>query len=88
MTGIGFPTESTWFIQGDNSEPINNATSTKQNATAASGIVVLASDGNHYWWNRLGGDGEPDPDPTPDPDPEPTPDPGSDTRAGSGAGGG
>jgi hypothetical protein len=70
MTGIGFPTESTWFIQGDNSEPINNATSTKQNATAASGIVVLASDGNHYWWNRLGGGGS-----TPPPDSEPTPTP-------------
>jgi hypothetical protein len=77
MTGIGFPTESTWFIQGDNSEPINDATSTKQNATAASGIVVLASDGNHYWWNRLGGGGatSPDPEPSPEPTSEPSPPP-------------
>jgi hypothetical protein len=78
MTGIGFPTGSTWFIQGSSSEPINNATSTKQNATAASGIVVVASDGNHYWWNRLGGGGSsppPDPEPTPTPTSEPTPPP-------------
>jgi hypothetical protein len=77
MTGIGFPTESTWFIQGDNSEPINDATSTRQNATAASGIVVLASDGNHYWWNRLGGGGatSPDPEPSPEPTSEPSPPP-------------
>jgi hypothetical protein len=61
MTGIGFPAESQWLIKGDAGEPINDATSTKQNATAASGIVVLASDGSHYWWNKLGGTTDPDP---------------------------
>ena len=35
---------------------INDATSTKQNLDATSGIVVLASDGSSYWWNALGGD--------------------------------
>jgi PKD repeat protein len=59
MDGIGFPSQATWFIQGSSSEPINDATSMKANATAGTGIVVLASDGTHYWWNRIGGEVKP-----------------------------
>jgi hypothetical protein len=33
---------------------INNATSTKQNLSSTTGIVVMASDGSNYWWNALG----------------------------------
>ncbi|MGH2768933.1 MAG: hypothetical protein ACRDJF_00130 [Actinomycetota bacterium] len=63
LDAIGFPSAATVFIQGSSAEPINNVTSTKQNLTAASGIVVLASDGSHYWWNRW--NGAPIPTPTP-----------------------
>ncbi|MGH2699558.1 MAG: hypothetical protein ACRDJL_10245 [Actinomycetota bacterium] len=59
LDDISFPTHSTPFIRGGNGEAINNATSMKANATAASGIVVMASGGSHYWWNRLGGSGPP-----------------------------
>jgi hypothetical protein len=52
--GIAFGS-ATAFIQGANNETINDATSMKANADAASGIVVLASDGTRYWWNKLGG---------------------------------
>ena len=61
---INFPGSATVFIQGPSSEVINNATSTKQNGDAGSGIVVLASDGTNYWWNRLGG-GTPPPNTPP-----------------------
>jgi hypothetical protein len=54
--GIAFGTVTT-FIQGSNNEVINDATSMKDNADAASGVVVMASDGNQYWWNELGGGG-------------------------------
>jgi len=52
--GIGFGSAVT-FIQGPNSEVINDATSMKGNADASTGIVVVASDGNNYWWNQIGG---------------------------------
>ncbi|MGH2784277.1 MAG: Ig-like domain-containing protein [Actinomycetota bacterium] len=54
IDSISFTTATT-FIQGPNNETINDATSSKQNTDAASGIVVLASNGTSYWWNRLGG---------------------------------
>ncbi|MEX2554386.1 MAG: cadherin-like domain-containing protein [Actinomycetota bacterium] len=55
VDAIGFPSTATPFIQGPNGETINDATSTKQNTDATSGLVVLASDGDSYWWNRIGG---------------------------------
>jgi hypothetical protein len=55
LNAIGFPNTATTFIQGANGEQINDATSMKNNATPASGIVVLASDPSIYWWNRVGG---------------------------------
>ncbi|MGI8873351.1 MAG: DUF7594 domain-containing protein [Egibacteraceae bacterium] len=60
---IGFPDEATPFIIGGNDEAINNATSSKANATGTSGIVILASDDSHYWWNRVGGTSGPGPQP-------------------------
>src|SRR6185312_11594174 len=39
------------FMEGSS---INNSTSTKQNLSSTTGIVVLASDGTNYWWNALG----------------------------------
>lgn len=65
LSSISFPSQATTFIQGGNGEVINNATSMKANATNVTGIVVMASDGSNYWWNRLGGD-------TPPPDAPPT----------------
>ena len=55
LDSISFGATPTPFIQGPNNEVINDATSMKANATAATGIVVLASDGKDYWWNRIGG---------------------------------
>ena len=55
VDAIAFGATPTPFIQGPNNETINDATSTKQNTDAASGLVVLASDGTSYWWNRIGG---------------------------------
>lgn len=55
ISQIAFPGDATVLIQGPNGEEISNATSTKDNATAQTGIVVLASDASHYWWNRIGG---------------------------------
>jgi hypothetical protein len=55
LDSIAFPSQAVVFIRGPNDEVINNATSTKQNLTAASGIVIVASDGTRYWWNREGG---------------------------------
>lgn len=55
IDAIAFGASPTPFMQGANNETINDATSTKQNTDMASGIVVLASDGTNYWWNRLGG---------------------------------
>ena len=53
-TGPGTP-----VIQDPSSPSINDATSTKQQVTSATGIVVLASNGatNHYWFmdESLGG---------------------------------
>ncbi|MGH8905989.1 MAG: hypothetical protein ACRD0K_05650 [Egibacteraceae bacterium] len=53
---IAFSDTATPFIIGGNGEPINDATSAKQVSDSQTGIVVMASDGTHYWWNRLGGD--------------------------------
>lgn len=55
MDAVGFPATATTFIQGPNDEVINDATSAKQNTDATTGIVVMASDGSNYWWNKLGG---------------------------------
>ncbi len=52
---IGFPSQATILIQGASGQKINNATTSKQNGDQASGIVILASDGVNYWWNRIGG---------------------------------
>ncbi|MGH2726828.1 MAG: Ig-like domain-containing protein, partial [Actinomycetota bacterium] len=61
---IGFPSSPMTFIQGPNGERINNATSMKDNADPSSGIVVMASDGTNYWWNRIGGGGPANTPPT------------------------
>ncbi len=61
---ISFPSSPTTFIRGPNAEKINNATSMKASADPASGIVVLASDGANYWWNRIGGGGTANTPPT------------------------
>ena len=53
LDSLSFSGSATVFIQGGGGEVINDATSTKQNLTASSGVVVMASDGNRYWWNRL-----------------------------------
>lgn len=55
IDGISFGATPTTFIQGANAEIINDPTSTKQNTDASTGLVVLASDGNSYWWNKIGG---------------------------------
>jgi Big-like domain-containing protein len=59
IDSINFPANRTVFIQGANSEVINDATSTKQNLNGASGVVVAASDGSKYWWNRIDPSGPP-----------------------------
>jgi hypothetical protein len=41
------------FIRSDSTRGVSDATSMKANATAQSGIVVLASTARHYWWNRI-----------------------------------
>jgi hypothetical protein len=55
LATLAFPSSATTFIQGANNEVINDATSTKQNTDNTTGIVVVASDGSNYWWNKLGG---------------------------------
>lgn len=55
IDAIGFSGSGIPFMQGANGETINDASSTKQNTDAASGLVVIASDGTNYWWNRIGG---------------------------------
>ncbi len=55
VDAIGFSGSGIPFIQGASNETINDATSTKQNTDATSGLVVVASDGTDYWWNRIGG---------------------------------
>ena len=55
MDSVGFPSQSSFVLRGPNDETINNVTSTKQATSTATGIVVLASDGTSYWWNRLAG---------------------------------
>jgi hypothetical protein len=59
LDSINFPANNTTFIEGPNNEVINDATSTKQNLDASTGIVVAASDGSRYWWNRIDGSGPP-----------------------------
>ncbi|MGH2786088.1 MAG: Ig-like domain-containing protein [Actinomycetota bacterium] len=59
INNIAFPSQATVFIRGPNAEKINNATSSKENGNAASGLVILASDGANYWWNRIGGGAPP-----------------------------
>ena len=44
------PGRGTPFISSSTYTLINDATSTKQSVTSASGIVVLASDDNHKWY--------------------------------------
>lgn len=56
LSNISFPEgRGTPFIQSSTDTTINNATSTKQNATRASGILVLASDdtSNFYLHNTI-----------------------------------
>ena len=53
IDGIGFPETATTLIEGPAGESISYPTSSKQNATSSSGIVVLASDGVNYWHNTL-----------------------------------
>jgi hypothetical protein len=55
MDSVDFPSEASFVLRGPNNEMINNVTSTKQATSAATGIVVLASDGANYWWNKLPG---------------------------------
>jgi PKD repeat protein len=58
---ISFPSGSgTPFIQDPNSNDLNNATSTKQNPTSASGIVVLATnDSTNFYWHNIESTGGP-----------------------------
>jgi PKD repeat protein len=60
LANLSFPLgRGTAVIQDASSPGMNNATSTKQNVTSASGLVVLASNDatDRYWWhyNPLGG---------------------------------
>jgi hypothetical protein len=55
MDSVDFPSEASFVLRGPNNETINNVTSTKQTTSTATGIVVLASDGSSYWWNKLAG---------------------------------
>ena len=64
---ISFPSQATILIQGADGQKINNPTSAKQNADQTSGIVILASDGVNYWWNRIGGGGPTNTPPTANP---------------------
>jgi hypothetical protein len=77
LDDLRFPAKSSTLIQGDGA--INDATSTKQNATSQSGIAVLASSQTHYWWGRLGGSAS-----LPPPQ-QPPPGPGITFRSASGA---
>jgi hypothetical protein len=64
---ISFPSQATILIQGADGQKINNPSSAKQNADQTSGIVILASDGVNYWWNRIGGGAPPNTTPTANP---------------------
>ncbi len=55
MDSVDFPAEGSFVLSGPNNETINNVTATKQATNTATGIVILASDGANYWWNRLAG---------------------------------
>jgi PKD repeat protein len=60
LSNLTFPLGvGTSVIQDADSPGMNNATSTKQNVTSSTGLVVLASNDstNRYWWhyNPLGG---------------------------------
>jgi hypothetical protein len=59
------PGAGTPFIQSSADVDISNPTSTKQNVTATTGIVVLASANMHgnYWHNTMSLVGEPEPRP-------------------------
>ncbi|MBI3978113.1 MAG: hypothetical protein HY331_08005, partial [Chloroflexi bacterium] len=61
-SGLGAP-----FIQSASDPKINDATSTKQNLTSVTGLVVLANDGSttYYLHNYLSLGGTPTPTPTP-----------------------
>jgi hypothetical protein len=50
---ISFPPLSTTIVQSASGEPINNVTSMKENISFASGITIMASDGDNYWWNFI-----------------------------------
>jgi len=71
-TGLGTP-----VIRDGASADMNDATSTKQNVTAATGLVVLASNDttDQYWFADLSLGGAPTPTPTPPPGATPTPTP-------------
>jgi hypothetical protein len=47
------PGAGTAFIQGTMNEDINDATSTKQDLSVASDLVVLAGDATRYWHNQF-----------------------------------
>jgi hypothetical protein len=59
LDSISFGGSAITFMQGGSGETISNPTSTKQNVTSVTGIVVMASDGSSYWWNQLGSDTPP-----------------------------
>ncbi len=54
LDSVSFAGPAITFMQGASGETISNPTSTKQNVTAATGIIVMASDGSSYWWNQMG----------------------------------
>ena len=64
LDAISFGSSATVLIRGPGNEEIDNATSTKQNVTPETGIVILAADKTHYWWNRIGGTQPPNTAPT------------------------
>ncbi|MEX2555256.1 MAG: hypothetical protein WEB06_06460, partial [Actinomycetota bacterium] len=55
MDPVAFDPSATFVVRGPNDEPINDVTATKQATNAATGIVILASDGANYWWNKVPG---------------------------------
>jgi len=73
--GLGTP-----FIQSSDDRYINNATSTKQNLSSATGLIVLASDDTTHFYLHgalsLGGVPVPQPPPPPSPPPPSPPPPG------------
>jgi hypothetical protein len=79
MNGLDFKEPAQWLIRAPGNEEIDDVTSMKANATAQTGIVVLASDLTHFWWGRLGGNSSPPPSDEPSEPPPPPPPPPGDT---------